>query len=219
MKCMNYPQTNLYRLFLDIETVANPDMVAMLPEPKAPSTYKDPEKIAAYIAEKKTQQLADAALDPDTGRICAIGTFAPYDTHPQGRLAVGDASERRLLRWAWARIEGCGGNMVGYNLINFDIPFMLRRSLALGVKVPNMPMVAKYRNAPVTDLYCILYNWQPGKGLKTVCKMLGIENPLPDLDGSQVAGMDRCTRREYVCNDVMLTAALFDRMNGIYFSL
>jgi hypothetical protein len=210
---------SIQRLFIDIETVANPDMVALLPEPKAPSTYKDPEKIAAYVAEKKVQQLAEAALDPDTGRVAAVGIMGTLDLAPQAYLAQGDVSERRLLTWAWGMMARSNGNLVGYNLLGFDIPFMLRRSMALGIKPPMLPFMARYRMEPITDLYAILYSWQPGKGLKAVCRMYGIHNALPELDGSQVAGMDAATRRKYVCNDVLLTAALFEKMNGIYFSL
>lgn len=207
------------RMIFDIETVANPEMVALLPEPKAPATYKDPGKIASYIAEKRAQQLDDAALDPDTGRICAIGMLTNYETDPVAHMAEGDASERRLLLWAWNRFDLCDGNAVGYNILGFDIPFMLRRSMALGIIPPRIPVLSRYRIEPITDLYAILYNWQPGKGLKTVCKMYGIPNPLPDVNGSQVEHMGRDARRAYVCNDVAMTAKLFEKMNGIYFNL
>jgi DNA polymerase elongation subunit (family B) len=233
------------RLFFDIETVANPEMVALLPEPKAPATYKDPEKIAAYVAEKKAQQLAEAALDPDTGSVAAIGWMemggedglespkslnrkAPRrKVEPQAEiiLPASDAKlspvndERCVLSRFWDRFSDNNGNVIGYNLLGFDIPYLMRRSMALGLKLPMIPFMSRYRVEPVTDLYAILYNWGPGKGLKTVCKMYGIPNPLPEVDGSQVAGMDAAMLRQYVCSDVLLTAALFSKMNGIYFSL
>jgi DNA polymerase elongation subunit (family B) len=225
---------SIKRLVFDIETVANPEMVALLPEPKAPSTYKDPEKIAAYVAEKKAQQLAEAALDPDTGRVAAIGWMEiggedepPLRLNRKAKRKPPEASanivqpefgEREVLTAAWAFMASCDGNLIGYNILGFDIPFLLRRSMAMGVKPPLLPFMARYRVEPITDLYAILYNWAPGKGLKTVCRMYGIPNPLPDVDGSQVAGMDYAMLRQYVCNDVLLTAQLFNKMNGIYFS-
>ena len=40
-------------LFFDIETTANPDAIALLPEPSAPTNYKDAEKIAtAFLKER-----------------------------------------------------------------------------------------------------------------------------------------------------------------------
>jgi hypothetical protein len=75
-----------------------------------------------------------------------------------------------------------------------------------------MPDLRRYQVQPTTDLYGLLYNWQPGKGLKTVCKLYDIPNPLPDLDGSQVAGMDDETLPAYAANDVRLCIDLFERM-------
>jgi hypothetical protein len=63
----------------------------------------------------------------------------------------------------------------------------------------------------------ILYNWGQAKGLKWVCKRYGIDNPLPDLDGSMVNGMDIETLRAYSANEVRLVQQLYKKMSGIYF--
>jgi hypothetical protein len=49
-----------------------------------------------------------------------------------------------------------------------------------------------------------------------VCKRYGIDNPLPDLDGSMFAEMDAETKRKYSGNDIHLTIGLLKRMAGIY---
>ena len=54
-------------LFFDIETAVNPDALAFLPEPTAPANYKDAEKIALYVSEKKAEQVLQAPLDADLG--------------------------------------------------------------------------------------------------------------------------------------------------------
>lgn len=81
---MSYQTKKQPRLFFDIESMANPETCALMPEPiiEAPVNYKDPEKIAQYIAEKteaaKAAALDKAALDPDYGKILSLGaTFAP----------------------------------------------------------------------------------------------------------------------------------------------
>jgi hypothetical protein len=76
------------RLFFDIETRANPAALARLPEPEAPANYKDAAKIAAYLAEKKVQQAAQAALDPDTGYISPIAYQIGAGGEPQVRILV-----------------------------------------------------------------------------------------------------------------------------------
>ena len=61
-------------IVLDLESHAIPDAATYLTEPvEAPSNYKDPEKIAAYIKDAKQAQLDKAALDIDLARIVCLG--------------------------------------------------------------------------------------------------------------------------------------------------
>lgn len=226
-------------LIFDIETAPDLAAVAALPEPKAPGNLKDPEKIAAAIAEKKAEQLANAALDPDTASITAIGMVlvdiypakGDKDPEPQAWLAGDEAwlvnyegddglTEYDLLEKFWE--EGyklAGGRVCGYNIIGFDLPMILRRSFALGVK-PDLArplQMAKYRTEPILDLMGVLYNWDRARGLKWVCQRYGIPNPLPELNGSMVGEMTPDILRKYVANDVILTMQLYRWMQGVYF--
>jgi hypothetical protein len=234
------------RLFFDIETRADLAALAHLPEPEAPGNYKDPAKIAAYIAEKRAAQIAQAALDPDTGFVssvayrlgendqtrvhilvpesgdidyaretedlaCHLGVYLHDDEQERAQL------ERALLESFWAAFAEADGDCCGYNILGFDLPFLLRRSMALKVKPPMvLPRMTKYQTDPVRDLYGLLYNWQPGKGLKAVAKLLRLPNALPDLDGGDVATMDWRMEAAYVANDVALVVALHQRMEGYY---
>lgn len=243
------------RLFFDIETRANPAALAHLPEPEAPAHYKDPAKIAAlrqaqgrlYLAEKKAQLAAQAALDPDTafvsslafsfdgeGEDTCVHLLVPHpgdaecareadalNSHLVAYL-YGDEQERNqmertLLEAFWAVFAETDGYCAGYNLLGFDLPFLLRRSMALRLDPPRtLPRLAKYQTDPVRDLYGLLYNWQPGKGLKAVAKLHGLPNALPDVDGGNVAALDWRTEAAYVANDVALVVALHQRMDGYY---
>jgi len=202
-------------LFFDIETTANQEAIDMLPEPTAPANYKDAEKIAAYIVTKRIEQAEKAALDPDTGKVAAIGLSV------SGKEIISinrnEATERDVIIFFWNRFAETNAHSCGYNIIGFDLPFLLRRSFALGIEVPIRPHLAKYQTEPTCDLMGILYNWGQAKGLKWVCKRYGIDNPLPDLEGSQVKDMDAETLRKYVENDVNLVVKLHEMMNGIYF--
>lgn len=205
-------------LFFDIETSTNPDALIYLPEPIAPGNYKDADKIAQYVTEKKSEQIAQAPLDADLGKVIAISTQYGLENVAEAHL-VGDvdtADEVELLKRFWASFVQAEGRVCGYNILGFDLPYLLRRSFALKVIVPFQPRLAKFQTEPVTDLMGILYNWGTPRGLKWVCKRYGIENPLPELDGSQVACMDRETLRKYAVNDVHLTVELYKRMCGVY---
>jgi DNA polymerase elongation subunit (family B) len=227
-------------LFFDLETEKNLASLELMPEPKASKALKDPAKIAADIAEKRLELIESAALDPDYGKIASIGYATEIDG-PISVIMVGDAywaepgfdgegnriiidqcyTERDLLNGFWRKFADCNGRCCGYNILGFDLIYLLRRSMALCVKVPFSPALAKFRTEPVTDLMMILYNWEFGKwkGLKQVARLYGLDNPLPDLDGSMFAQMTPVERREYQANDVYLVQQLAQRMNGVYFNL
>jgi len=213
------------RLFFDIETTANPDAVQLMPDPKAPANLKDPEKIAAAIEEKKRELVEMAALDPDYGRLLSIGYSFGGDAvavllneavFPGHEYAVPEVD---MLQRFWDALKDCSGCCVGYNILSFDLPYLMRRSMALGVKLPFVPMLAKFRTDPVTDLMAILYNWGGDryKPLKTVAVLYRLENGADGIDGSQVAGLDADSLVNYQVSDVHLVMQLYQRMNGVYF--
>ncbi|HMN61262.1 MAG TPA: ribonuclease H-like domain-containing protein [Anaerolinea sp.] len=205
-------------LFFDIETATNPDAIGFLPEPAAPANYKDADKIAQYVTEKKAEQIQQAPLDADLGKVIAVAIQRGLENAAEVCL-VGDPetpNEAALLRFFWSSFAQLNGRVCGYNILGFDLPYLLRRSFALNIEVPLMPRLAKYQTEPVVDLMGILYNWGNARGLKWVCKRYGIQNPLPDLDGSQVANMDRDTLRKYAGNDLALLIELYKRMCGVY---
>lgn len=87
-------------LVFDLETVAREDAADFLEPPCAPANYKDPDKIAAFIADATAKRLDKCALDPDLNRIVAIGT-------PEGVvLAKTELEEIDALRYFWAVYEG-----------------------------------------------------------------------------------------------------------------
>ena len=216
------------RLFFDIETRALPEACALMPEPKAPANFKDPDKIAAAVAEKKAEQIASAALDADYGQIVSIGYAINFpedhivDPPVTVLLNTGQPgkTESDLIVAFWKRFAECDGRCVGYNILNFDLPYLLRRSFALGVRPLVFLNMARYRTEPVTDLMAILYNWGNDryKGLKTVARLYGLPNDCPDVDGSQVETLSVDDLIKYQASDVRLVMRLYARMNGIYFS-
>jgi hypothetical protein len=234
------------RLFFDIETLSSPEACALMPEPKPPSNYSDPVKIAKWIDEAKAEAIEKAALDPDYGKVLSIGISygefisawivgEPFGPQPEpepvfdnsGEITDGTITynlpppnlltEHDMISMFWDHFAECRGNCVGFNILSFDLPYLMARSMYLGVRVPFIPMLAKFRTEPVTDLYAIRYNWGPGKGLKQVCKLLGIVNDCPDVDGSKVKDLKPDELRAYQISDVRLVMELYRRMNGVYF--
>ena len=228
------------RLFVDIETTASPDAQLFLPEPKIDKRIKDEEKIASARAEKLAEALELAPLDPDLATVALISMQIGTQGDPvillvdrpevkisarlEKQLTTNHATimtEAGAVRTFWKYFAMCGGRAVGYNIIAFDIPFLLRRSFDLGVKPVIIPNLAKYRTEPLTDLFCLLFNWdwQRSKKLKWVCTRYGIEVLAPEVDGSMVKDLSPKELVEYGLSDLHATVELFKRMNGYYFAL
>jgi len=121
---------------------------------------KDPEKIAAKISaarekhesavaefETKTavakityeKELLDrAALSPLTGRIVAIGYKS--EKGKAIKIARTEDCEREIIAEFWRKFESCNKQsrrIVGHNIFNFDLTFLLRRSWLLDVAIPD----------------------------------------------------------------------------------
>lgn len=206
--------SKLPRLLFDLETQANLDTIRFMPAPEPAANLKDPEKIAKSLEEKRQEQIDRAPLDPDYGEIVTLG----FATTPEGDVTVLHGNESDILKGFWTAFADCSGRCVGYNILGFDLPYLQRRSMALGIKPCFAPNLAKYRTDPITDLMGILYNWGPAKGLKQVAKLYGLPVACPEVDGSQVGGLPLEKIIEYQVSDVKLTIALYQRMNGIYFN-
>jgi predicted PolB exonuclease-like 3'-5' exonuclease len=207
-------------LFFDIETDKNELVNDHVPEFAPPRNYVDHIKIERYIREKQAEFADKAALDLDFSRITAIG-LALGEEDPQAALVnVGGWEEKDVLSWFWEMVAKAK-QVCGYNIIGFDLPIIQRRSFVLGVTPTRRLFDLKPWDAFTLDLMRSFYHqgYGPGvkyRGLKAVCAMFGIDNPLPELDGSQVAGMDLDTLRRYVVNDVEMTRELWRRGLGHY---
>ena len=206
-------------IFFDIETGALPEaeIAAMMPpfDPAEVKTgnLKDPDKIAAKLAEAEMNHRRDfverAALDPLTGRVVAIGMLYLAG----GRFdVIGHDDEAQMLREFWQACRGEMGRvhqMVGFNIYQFDLPFLFRRSWKHRVEVPFGIRRGRYWADEMVDLRD---NWQLGDrqsrgSLDSISKHLGLGGK--NGDGKAFAELWRTDREQavaYLRNDVELTA-------------
>ena len=72
-------------IFFDIETspLTAAEMDSRMPEFTARGNLKDEAKIKADIEEKRNKFFDNAALDPFTGRVCAIGMLHHEGEKPE----------------------------------------------------------------------------------------------------------------------------------------
>jgi hypothetical protein len=211
------------RLFFDIETVVNPKAIKLLPDPKIDKRIKDPDKIAAAKEEKLADTIEMAPLDPDLAMVTLISMQIGMDGEPMFphvmKKGPNKMTEAQVIKEFWKYFALCNGCAVGYNVLSFDLPFLLRRSMDLSITPAIAPNLAKYKNEPITDLYGILYNWswEKSKGLKWLAKRYNIEVLAPEVDGSMVKDMTEEELLLYGASDLHVTVELYRKMNGIYF--
>lgn len=123
-------------IVFDIETIPQDEtkLLALAPEFTAAANLKDPEKIAASIARKRADYLADAALNWKTAEVVLIG--AGDDT---GIQSFTGRTEKELLGnflsvLAAALADGVA--VGGHNVKGFDLPMLINRARVHGLNVP-----------------------------------------------------------------------------------
>ena len=212
---MGYDSEQAYPIVFDLETVAIDGAADYLEPPSAPSNYRDPEKIAAYLAEAQQKALDKAALDLDLCRIVALGydTSTPTATLDPvvATMPLGEAEERAELRAFWAAVGD--RPLLGFNCLQFDIPVLLRRSLYLGV-APRPFLLGKYKHPGILDLmqHLSFDGLVPYRSLSFYCRRIGLDVPADATSGADIARLvavnDWDAVREHCRIDVLKTRAL-----------
>ena len=217
-------------ILFDIETAPLPEteLAAMLPpfDPAEVRTgnIKDPDKIAAKIAEAETNHRREfaerAALDPLTGRVLAVGIMqnAECGTRSAEFRVIANDDEAELLREFWQACRGEMGRiheLIGFNSHQFDLPFLFRRSWKHRVPVPFGLRRGRYWSEQCVDLR---EAWQLGDrqargSLDAIARHLGVG--AKNGEGKDFANLwatDRAKAIEYLRNDLELTARVAEVM-------
>jgi hypothetical protein len=98
-------------------------------------------------------------------------------------------SEAELLRSFW-HLADAADLIVTFNGRGFDVPFLVTRSLILGIPARVDLLSSPFSLRPHLDLYRLLGHGHGGLGstsLDVTCWALGIESPKGAMDGSMVA--------------------------------
>jgi hypothetical protein len=158
---------------LDIESVPGPNY-PKLEDVKVPENYKKPETIAAYQQEKLEEAYQKQALDSLKGEICCIGYALDNDP-----AACFNGDEPTIL----ATLNELLGDhkfhdpiFIGWNVRNFDLPWLWRKSLKYGFKEIKHFFRDRQRNSPfIVDLMEVFATeWRDFVSLNNAAKFLGL---------------------------------------------
>jgi len=192
------------RLFLDIETLPAPPELRGL----VLSTLKEPPE----NDDEERAILESTSLRGEFGRILCIGYWMEP---PMTQADVLTGDEPEMLRRFWEIARGAA-LYVGHNILDFDLPFLVKRSIIHRVK-PLPISFARYRSEPVYDTMKQWNLWGRDRiGLDALAKVLGLRTSKGAIDGSKVAGAHAAGRDAeiyaYCKEDVRLARDVYRRM-------
>lgn len=157
-----------------------------------------------------------AALNAEYGQVLAVGLLAS-----DGTSVILHGEEKGILRQFWERAlaDFHQGRIkwVGFNCLGFDLPFLFRRSLLLGVEVPHcLRPDPRYWPPFFKDLMDL---WKAGEwkamiSLDRFCKAAGL--PGKNGDGGRFQTLyenDQDAAIAYLENDLKITKLLSDHVH------
>lgn len=208
------------RIFVDIET---------LPPDKGSIGVSVQEEIAS-CSDDDFRRLA---LDGDYGRVLTIGLNIEHGDKIIHRGLLGrerqtmmfHLDEARTLRAFWKLLKAFNPHrdlIVGHNVLDFDLPFLYKRSIIHCVRPSVELSFARYRSQPIFDTMQQWNKWSPRKfvSLDRLAKVLGLESSKGQgIDGSRVydkfcAGCHG-EIADYCMRDVTLVREIYYRMSFI----
>ena len=194
---------------------------------------KESEERAAHQAEwlaaeaaRKAAWLDKTALSPITGRVLLIGML--LDGKP---LFIDTPDEAKNLDTFWGIVDDLLDSkspLIGHNSSAFDLPFLVRRSWALGVSVPHEIRQGRYWNPLFRDT---MEAWNCGARdyvkLDVLARFFGVGQKTEGVNGSDFSKLwfgempaeqwgnpaeQRAKAIEYNGRDLELTAAVAKKM-------
>ena len=183
-------------VYFDLETIPSQDEAyhaEVATNVTAPATYKKPESIEKWLEENRdeaaAEKVAKTSFDGGRGHICTI-SWAKNDSKIYVAHAETVAEERAVIEAFFNDLDDYHSEtLVGHNITGFDLGFLRKRAVVLGIKLPpnaSLPRDPKPWDKNVHDTMTM---WAGGRGtvsMDELCKVLGIGGK-EGFDGSMVA--------------------------------
>jgi uncharacterized protein YprB with RNaseH-like and TPR domain len=215
-------------LFLDIETVPQEESFDDL-------VKEDQELYALKTQYQRRDDLTPeefyerAGIWAEFGKIICIsvGFFTKSDTNRQFRTTSYTGTELKILSEFSKMLEEHFSRnehlLCGHNAKEFDFPFIARRMIIHGLELPAKLNLFGKKPWEIPHLDTMEL-WKFGDykhftSLKLLTRILGIESPKDDIDGSQVRNVyyiekDIARIANYCERDVVAVAQVFLKLRG-----
>jgi len=199
-------------LIFDVESIPDQNLPAeMLPEFDK-GRLVNPDLIAKAKLEFEEGLIKKLSCNPMTLQIVSI------QMHDHSKFVTeNDGTESGMLKDFWYQAENTD-LFVGHNILGFDLPAILIRSMILDITPTRKFNLKKYQVKPIYDTMFILGNWKDWISLDVACTRFGI--PTKTGNGSRVYEMWKAGEfdaiHQYCQDDVDITRQLYNRMKLFY---
>ncbi len=181
------------------------------------------------------EEYRKTGLDSSLGRILCIG-YCEENEHGEiiekgcfgwnDETGTFEEDESILLIDFWAYVKGFQKGLdllIGHNILGFDLPFIIQRSVIHGIKPTVNFDLYKFQKTPVFDtmLRWDFYAFKKSTSLKKLCYALGLQCPKSgDIEGSKLYEAFEQGKfeeiRTYCLQDVEATHNIWRKMNFKY---
>jgi hypothetical protein len=175
------PGTKTLDVACDIETGVLPHAAELFdPNDVKLGNLKDEAKIKAKLAEAEVAFVERAALSPHLACIVCI-TYSQGTGEEDVILDAGGIVEKMALLAFWSHFEWAVQQktlIVGFNLLAFDLWFIVERSHYHGIDVPfSVARPLRYQKEPIVDILVDYKGGFPEKSIKlaTLAKSYGLQ--------------------------------------------
>lgn len=216
-------------MFLDIETVPGAARYDDLPEHMRTLWDKKAKTMSEFVnfSDNSARELYNrAAIYAEFGKIVCIsvgifsgGKFVLHSFADKDEHALLEDFVTRMAGWLNDRVRA----ICGHNAKEFDIPFIARRLLVNGFRLPEMFNIAGKKPWEIQHLDTMEL-WKFGDykhftSLELMAAIFDIPTPKDDINGSQVGQvfwLDGDIERiaTYCQKDVLTTARLYLKLQG-----
>ena len=195
-------------IYFDIETLPAAGKVLALVK----STYDN------LILENKINKISFeefhklTALNGDFGKIYCIA-YAIDDNDVV--VLTGDEKDILINFWEASKLVNL---FIGHNIMEFDLPFIYKRSIINNVKPSRNLMFARYRIDPIYDTMKEWNKWSTNNtSLDRLAKIFGIKSSKEIMKGSEVYNYYINNKHEtvyrYCKEDVEVTRKIYKKLN------
>lgn len=217
-------------VYFDIETIPDQSPGALdraMKQVKPPATLKKQESIDKWLEENREEAayeiLHKSCLDGASGHVCSIG-WAKNNRKIEVRHAESRMEEKWVLEEFFGALDQWHSEtLVGHNIFGFDLPFLTKRAIILGVELPpkqSWPRDPKPWDRSIFDTMTAWAGSRDRISLDRLCGALGVPGK-DGFDGSQVAQAwangEHQKIAEYCEDDVMRVRAIHQRFLAVGF--